>query len=290
MNQNKFIHVKEVGPRDGLQNISSIIPTEKKIDLIHHLISCGISYIEVTAFVSPKSIPQMADSMEVAKRLPINSNVTFGALVPNMKGLESALAFPQIREIAVFTAASETFNKKNINATIEESFCRFEPVVAQAVQKGLLVRGYVSTAFVCPYEGLIQPEKVIPVVDRLIAMGCHEVSIGDTIGKANPEMIHRLWELLEKRGWISRIAGHFHDTFHQALANVEAAMSWGTNIFDTSVAGIGGCPYAPGASGNLSTNVLVSFLHEKGYETGISVDQLSQASQFVNSSILAKSL
>ncbi len=279
------VQIKEVGPRDGLQNEKQSISTHDKILMIQKLIEAGVSYIEATAFVSPKAIPQMADANEVAKSLPKNSNVTFSALVPNIKGLDMAISHGVFQEIAIFTAASETFNQKNINASIAESFNRFQPVVEKAKANKLKVRGYVSTAFVCPFEGQIKPEQVIPVVEKLFDIGCYEVSIGDTIGKATPKDVDALFKIIEQRNWMSKVAGHFHDTYGMALSNVEACIKWGVSVFDTSVGGIGGCPYAPGASGNLATDDLVSFLDQKGISTGIDLDKLLKVSKFLQTFI-----
>lgn len=279
MTDKNFIQIKEMGPRDGLQNEKQEIATSQKIAMIHSLVESGVSYIEATAFVNPKAIPQMADAAQVAKSLQKSDAVTFSALVPNLRGLETALSSFAFSEIAVFTAASETFNQKNINATIDESFDRFEPVMKEAERKGIRVRGYVSTAFYCPYEGKIEPEQVLPVVNRLFDMGCYEVSIGDTIGKAIPEDIHQLFELCEQKHWISKLAGHYHDTYGLALSNVIASLKHGIKTFDTSVGGIGGCPYAPGAAGNLATEDLVFYLHQTGRATGIDLQKLVNVSK-----------
>lgn len=276
-----FIQIKEMGPRDGLQNEKQTISTADKIKLIEGLVEAGVSYIEATAFVSPKAIPQMADAVDVAKSLKTIQNVRYSALVPNLKGFEAAMDAYPFQEIAVFTAASETFNQRNINATIDESFERFAPVLQKAKERKMRVRGYVSTAFVCPYEGKISPDRVLPVVERLFEMGCYEVSIGDTIGKATPQDVDELLSLIEKEDWISKIAGHYHDTYGLALANVIESMEWGVNTFDTSVGGIGGCPYAPGAAGNLATNDLVYYLHASGMKTGIDLAKLQQVSEFM---------
>jgi hydroxymethylglutaryl-CoA lyase len=273
----KKVQIREMSVRDGLQNEKKIIPTAAKIELIQNLIDAGITYIEATAFVNPKSIPQMADAVEVAKQLPKNNNVTYSALVPNIKGLENALSAFDFKEIAVFTAASETFNQKNINTSIEGSFERFEPVIALAKSKNIRVRGYVSTAFVCPYEGKIKPEAVVPVIERLFNDGCHEVSIGDTIGKAIPEDVDALFKMIEKKNWIPNVAGHFHDTYGTALSNVLKCMEWGVSIFDSSAGGIGGCPYAPGAKGNVATETLVSHFDQAGIHTGINLQKLAFA-------------
>lgn len=281
MSDNKNITIWEVGPRDGLQNEKKIIPTASKIELIRKLIDAGVSHIEATAFVNPKAIPQMADAVDVAKSLPKNSSVHFSALVPNQKGFETALNAYPFQEIAVFTAASETFNQKNITTSIDGSFERFEPVMKAAHAKNIKVRGYVSTAFVCPYEGRVKPEDAMSVIGRLLDVGCYQVSIGDTIGKATPEDMDALFKLIDQKKWISKVAGHYHNTYGMALKNVETSMKWGVSTFDTSVGGIGGCPYAPGASGNLSTDDLVAYLHGHGYKTGIVEPKLAEVSRYL---------
>lgn len=275
----KKVQIREMSVRDGLQNEKKIIPTQEKLALIQDLIDAGISYIEATAFVSPKAIPQMADAIEVAKHLPKNKQVTFSALVPNIKGFENAMDAYPFQEIAVFTAASETFNQKNINTSIAGSFERFEPVVSAAKQKNIRVRGYVSTAFVCPYEGKIKADQVMPVIERLFDIGCYEVSIGDTIGKATPTDIDMLFSLIQEKGWISKCAGHYHDTYGNAVTNVLETLKWGVSVFDSSAGGIGGCPYAPGAKGNVSTEALVSQFNQMGIETGINLQKLAKASK-----------
>lgn len=221
MNEITHIQIREMGARDGLQNEKKIISTSIKLELIQNLIDAGVTYIEATAFVNPKSIPQMADAIEVAKHLPKKNNVIYSALVPNIQGFENAIQSYPFSEIAVFTAASETFNQKNINTSIAGSFERFIPVIEDAKQKKIRVRGYVSTAFVCPYEGKILPTKVLPVVEKLFELGCYEVSIGDTIGKATPDDVQILFKMFDENGWIPKIAGHFHDTYKNALENVK---------------------------------------------------------------------
>lgn len=280
-NKIQHIQIREMCVRDGLQNEKKFIPTEAKIQLIQNLIDAGITYIEATAFVSPKAIPQMADSSEVARQLPKNPNVTYSALVPNIQGFKNAMAAHDFKEIAVFTAASETFNQKNINTSIAGSFERFAPVIEAAKIKNVRVRGYVSTAFVCPYEGKIKSDAVIPVIQRLFDMGCYEVSIGDTIGKAEPDDVRTLFSIIAKKGWIPKTAGHFHDTYKTALQNVIAAMELGVSIFDSSAGGIGGCPYAPGAKGNVSTETLVSHFDQIGISTGIDMQKLQHAFKII---------
>ncbi|MCC7460387.1 MAG: hydroxymethylglutaryl-CoA lyase [Proteobacteria bacterium] len=285
----KNITIKEMSVRDGLQNEKTIISTDLKIELIEHLIEAGVSYIEATSFVSPKAVPQMADAAQVSTRLPQVSDVTYSALVPNEKGFEAMLQTKAYSEIAVFTAASETFNQKNINTSIAGSFERFEPVMKRAKEENIRVRGYVSTAFVCPYEGKIQPVQVIPVIQRLFDMGCYEVSIGDTIGKATPKDVDALFQLIDQKKWISNVAGHFHDTYGNAVENVLECLKWGVSTFDSSAGGIGGCPYAPGAKGNVSTESLVMKFDQMGLHTGIDLAKLSKASQTIARLISPKS-
>lgn len=273
----KKVQIREMSVRDGLQNEKKIIPTTAKIELINNLIEAGITYIEATAFVNPKAIPQMADAIEVAKHLPKNKNVTFSALVPNLRGFEDAISSFGFQELAVFTAASETFNLKNINTSIDGSFERFLPIMSIAKSRNIRIRGYVSTAFICPYEGKINPNTVMSLIERLFEVGCYEVSIGDTIGKATPHDVDVLFEKIEKKGWIPKVAGHFHDTYGIALSNVLACMEWGVSIFDSSAGGIGGCPYAPGAKGNISTELLVSYFDESEIHTGIDIQKLESA-------------
>lgn len=270
--------LKEVGPRDGLQNEKVLVPLRAKLRLIRDLAAAGLKYIEATAFVSPRAVPQLADAREVVRRLPRRKGVTFAALVPNLRGMEQALE-AGIDQVAVFTAASETFNRRNIRASVAESFRRFEPVLKLAGREGIPVRGYVSTAFVCPYEGPQTPRRVLSVVRRLFAIGCYEVSIGDTIGAATPTAVWRLFERLLGAFPARRLAGHFHDTRGLALANTLAAMQMGIRTFDSSVGGLGGCPYAPGASGNLATEDLLFALHGMGIQTGVSLSGILRASK-----------
>lgn len=284
----KNVTIKEMSVRDGLQNEKTIVPTDLKIQLIEHLIDAGISYIEATSFVSPKAVPQMTDAVEVSKRLPKSKGVTYSALVPNEKGYEAMLHTQAYNEIAVFTAASETFNQKNINTSIAGSFERFEPVMKRALQDKIRVRGYVSTAFVCPYEGKIQPAQVIPVIQKLFDLGCYEVSIGDTIGKATPQDVDALFNLIDQKKWNAKVAGHFHDTYGNAVLNVLECLEWGVSTFDSSAGGIGGCPYAPGAKGNVSTEALVQKFDQMGIHTGIDLAKLSRASQTISRLISPK--
>src|SRR5581483_10425268 len=250
------VKVVEVGPRDGLQNEKVTIPTEAKVEYITALADAGLKVIEAGAFVSPKWVPQMADSAEVYRDIPKDPGVEFPVLVPNMKGLERAIE-AGVKSIAIFTAASDTFNKRNINMTIDESFANYAPVAARALEEGMRVRGYVSTAFGSPYEGDVPPEKVLEVVARLLDLGCYEVSVGDTIGVGTPMQVQGVIGMLLQVIPASRLAMHFHDTRGTALANALASLEMGIAAFDGSSGGLGGCPYAPGASGNLATEDLV---------------------------------
>jgi hydroxymethylglutaryl-CoA lyase len=264
------IRIVEVGPRDGLQNQAELVPTEVKIAFVDALSACGFDEIEVSSFVSPKWIPQLADAAEVFAGIRRAPGVVYMALVPNEEGLERAQA-AKADKVAVFTAASETFSRKNTNASIAETLRRFEPVVANA---GVPVRGYISTAFHCPFEGPIAPAKVLPVARALIDLGCTELSIGDTIGKATPDEVRHLLELLIPLEPPVRLALHLHDTYGQAVDNARAALAMGIKTFDASAGGIGGCPYAPGAPGNVATEALVAAFAGR---TGIDPKQLDVA-------------
>jgi hydroxymethylglutaryl-CoA lyase len=274
------VKIVEVGPRDGLQNEKVTIPTQAKIDFITALSDAGLRVIEAGAFVSPKWVPQMADTADVYRDIPKDPGVDYPVLVPNLKGLERAIE-AGVQSIAVFTASSETFNKRNINMSIEESFANYAPVVARATAERIRVRGYVSTAFGCPYEGEVPPEKVLEVCARLLDLGCYEVSVGDTIGVGTPLQVQGVIGLLRDVIPASRLAMHFHDTRGTALANTLAAMEMGIATFDASAGGLGGCPYAPGASGNLATEDLVYMLDGMGIETGVSLGRLVQASSII---------
>jgi len=260
-----MIRIVEVGPRDGLQSEKAAVPTDVKVAYIDALSAAGLPEIEASAFVSPQWVPQLADAEEVFRRIRRAPGVVYSALVPNEKGLERALA-ARVGKVAVFTAASETFNRKNINATIAESLQRFQPVLRGARAAGLPVRGYVSTAFWCPYEGRIAPAAVVDVCRRLIEAGVDELSIGDTIGKAEPDEVKALLEALAPVAPPSSLALHFHDTYHRAIRNAQAARALGVRTFDSSAGGIGGCPYAPGASGNVATEALIEALRAEGAE------------------------
>ncbi len=270
------ITVYEVGPRDGLQNEARVVPTDDKLRFIQLLADAGLSRIEATSFVSPRWIPALADAAEVVARLPARPGLAYGVLVPNEKGLQRLLdvrgrpgASAAQVDAAVFLSASETHNRKNVNKTVEETFAAFDAVVAPALAAGVRVRGYVSTAWGCPYEGAVDPGRVVAIAERLLAMGCYQVSLGDTIGVGTPSQTRRLLDLLLRGTPPERLALHMHDTRGTALANVLVGLEAGLTTFDASVGGLGGCPYAPGAAGNLATEDLVYMLHGMGYETGI---------------------
>jgi len=274
------VRVVEVGARDGLQNEPTFVPTEVKIRFIEMLAEAGLPVVEATSFVSPRWVPQLADAEQVLlgiRRLP---SVRYPVLVPNLKGLERALA-AGAREIALFTAASETFCQKNLNRTIEQSLQEFEQVAREARQAGLWIRAYISTAFVCPYEGTIRPEQVLPVVERLLEIGVDEISLGDTIGAAVPTQVAQLTERLQGLLPLEKTAYHFHDTYGMALANVLMAMQLGVQIFDSSAGGLGGCPFAPGAAGNLATEDLLYMLDGMGIETGVDRQKVAEAARFI---------
>jgi hydroxymethylglutaryl-CoA lyase len=273
------VTVVEVGPRDGLQNEPGVVPVEAKVAFIEALAAAGLPAVEVTAFVSPKAIPQLADGEDVFRRVRRVAGVRYPVLVPNEKGMDRAEAVG-VREIAVFTAASETFNRRNINASVEESFTRFGPVIARAKRVGMRVRGYVSCAFGCPYEGAVRPEAAAEVSARLVASGCDEVSVGDTIGVGVPTQVPEVvGRAVEAGVSVERLALHFHDTRGTALANVVEGIRSGVRIFDASAGGLGGCPYAPGASGNVATEDLLYLLHGMGWEAGVSLPGVLAATE-----------
>jgi hydroxymethylglutaryl-CoA lyase len=274
------VKIVEVGPRDGLQNEKVTIPTDAKVAYITALGDAGLRVIEAGAFVSPRWVPQMADTAEVFREIPKDPGVEYPVLVPNMRGLERALE-SGVTSIAIFTAASETFNSRNINMSIDESFDNYSPVAAKAREEGLRIRGYVSTAFGCPYEDEVPPEKVLEVAARLLDLGCYEVSIGDTIGVGTPLQVQGVIGMLLQVIPASKLAMHFHDTRGVALANTLAALEMGITAFDSSAGGLGGCPYAPGASGNLATEDLVYMLDRMGIDTGVNLHRLVQASSII---------
>jgi hydroxymethylglutaryl-CoA lyase len=280
----KKVKVKEVGPRDGLQNEKTFISTEDKISWINHLSQTGLNYIEITSFVNPKWIPALADAVEVAKGIKRVEGVTYAALVPNRKGLERALE-ANVDETAVFMSASQTHNQKNINKSIEDTFPVLKEVVQDSLAAGKSVRGYVSTVFGCPYEGMVDIEAVIRVSDALFDMGIEELSLGDTIGVANPKQVQEVLEVLLKRFPAEKLAMHFHDTRGTALANILASLDMGMTTFDGAIGGLGGCPYAPGASGNLATDDLLYMLDGMGIQTGINSEKLLDAAHFIQEKI-----
>ena len=279
---NKFIKLVEVGPRDGLQNEKSTVSTADKIVLTDLLSETGFMLIEATSFVSPKWVPQLADASEVMAGITRADNVRYMALTPNIPGFERARA-AGVDEIAVFAAASETFSQKNINCTIEESLNRFIPVINAAKAEGIAVRGYISTVVHCPYEGAIAPEPVLPIAEQLLEMGCYEISLGDTTGQGTPQTVSALLSHLTKALPPALLAGHFHDTNHQAVANVMTSLDFGLRCFDSAVSGLGGCPYAPGAKGNVSTRAVAEALHKEGWQTDLDMAKLTQAESHITS-------
>lgn len=274
------VSIVEVGPRDGLQNEKVSIPTDVKVDFITALVDAGLRTVEVGAFVHPKWVPQMADTAEVYRQIPKDPGVDYPVLVPNLRGLERAIEVG-VKSISIFTAASDTFNRRNINMSIDESFVNFAPVMDRARSEGLRVRGYVSCTLGCPYEGEVPPERVLEVAARLLDIGCYEVSIGDTIGVGTPLQVQGLIGLLLQVIPPSKLAMHFHDTRGTALANTLAALEMGIATFDASAGGLGGCPYAPGASGNLATEDLVYLLNGLGIPSGVDLDRLVAASKVI---------
>lgn len=284
------IKVTEVGPRDGLQNEKGFLSTSVKFRFIQLLLESGIQNIEATSFVKPEAIPQLADSRELSELLNLkdkgfqSQGIHFSCLTPNLRGYQSAIE-SGFREVAVFTAASEAFTKKNMNKTIRESLEAFGEIFREAKKDQVRVRGYISTIVACPYEGWIQPEKVLELVDRLLDSGAYEISLGETIGRATPDRLERVLEILLKSYPAHLFAGHYHDTFGLALANVQKSLEMGIRSFDSSAGGLGGCPYAKGAAGNLATEDLVYLLEVEGYDTGISLSKLGQASRFMEESL-----
>lgn len=275
------VRLVEVGPRDGLQNESQPISVADKVMLVNELTDAGLGYIEVGSFVSPKWVPQMAGSAQVFANIARKDGVTYAALAPNMRGFEDALA-AGVKEVAVFAAASEAFSQRNINCSISESLDRFLPIMEAARLHGIKVRGYVSCVLGCPYEGDVDPKQVAAVANELIAVGCYEVSLGDTIGTGTPGATRELFNTVAGQIPRGRLAGHFHDTYGQALANIYASLEEGIQVFDSSVAGLGGCPYAKGASGNVASEDVLYMLNGLGIETGIDLDKLIAAGQRIS--------
>jgi hydroxymethylglutaryl-CoA lyase len=273
------VTIFEMGPRDGLQNEPARIRTADKIALVNKLSACGFSKIEVTSFVSPKWVPQMADAAEVLAGITRAPGVRYGALTPNLRGFEAALA-AGADEVAVFASASEGFSRANINCSIAQSLDRFAPVMEAALAVGMPVRGYVSCVTDCPFDGPVSPALVSDVAEALQAMGCYEISLGDTIGQGRPETIRAMLEAVLAVVPAARLAGHYHDTAGRALANIEASLDLGLRVFDAAVGGLGGCPYAPGAAGNVATESVVDLLAAKGFVTGIDRARLAEAAAF----------
>jgi hydroxymethylglutaryl-CoA lyase len=274
------VKIVEVGPRDGLQNEPGEVPTAVKLELIERLADAGLPAVEATAFVSPKWVPQMADHTEVLERIRRKPGVSYPVLTPNLKGFEAARA-AGATEVAIFGAASEAFSRKNINCSIAESLDRFRPVAEAAQKANVKVRGYVSCVLGCPYEGEVAPQRVADVAGALFEMGCYEVSLGDTIGVGTPGKTKAMIEACARRVPMERLAGHYHDTYGQALANIYASLELGVRTFDASVAGLGGCPYAAGASGNVATEDVVYMLHGLGMNTGVDLDRLVGIGQWI---------
>jgi hydroxymethylglutaryl-CoA lyase len=278
------VTIKEVGPRDGLQNEKTVIKTEDKIEWINRLSQTGLKHIEITSFVNPKWIPPLADALEVATGITRAEGVTYSALVPNMRGLEGALK-ANLDEVAVFMSATETHNLKNINKSISDTFPVLKEVVDEALKAGKIVRGYVSTVFGCPYEGTTDVKQVVYVAEKLLEMGIHELSLGDTIGVANPRQVQEVLEVLLKTIPADKLAMHFHDTRGTALANVVVSLQMGITTFDGALGGLGGCPYAPGASGNVATDDMLYMLHGMGIETGVDLGKMIDAAKYMETRI-----
>ena len=274
------VKMVEVGPRDGLQNEKKTVPTDVKVELIDRLAAAGLPVVEAGSFVSPKWVPQMADTAEVMKRIHRRDGVSYPVLVPNMKGLEAAIA-AGAAEIAGFAAATETFSQKNTNCTIAESLTRQTTVCRAAIDAGLRVRGYISVVLGCPYEGDVKPAQVAEVVARLWDMGCYEISLGDTVGMGTPAKTQRMIEAVCAHVPVEKLGGHFHDTYGQAIANILASLEMGMATFDSSVAGLGGCPYSPGATGNVATEDVLYMLDGMGIETGVDMNALLDAAEFI---------
>jgi hydroxymethylglutaryl-CoA lyase len=275
------VRIVEVGPRDGLQNEKQIVPTATKLELIRRLSAAGLRDIEVTSFVAPKWVPQMADHAEVMKGLPRDGGVTCSVLTPNLKGFEAAVA-AGAREVAVFAAASEGFSRKNINCSIAESIDRFVPILEAARSAGVRVRGYVSCVVGCPYDGAIEPRVVADVAAKLRELGCYEISLGDTIGIGTPASVLRMLDAVAKNVPVEDLAGHYHDTYGMAIANIYASYQYGVRTFDAAVAGLGGCPYAKGATGNVATEDVVYLLEGLGCDTGVDLGALRDVAAWIN--------
>jgi hydroxymethylglutaryl-CoA lyase len=279
MADDKHVTIFEVGARDGLQNEKTMIASEQKIELINRLSECGFSKIEATAFVSPKWVPQMADAKEVMAGITRHKDIDYAVLTPNLKGYELAKN-AKADEVAIFGSASEGFSKANVNASIAETIERFLPITQQAHEDGIPVRGYISCVTDCPYDGETSPDKVAWMAEQLFEAGCYEISLGDTIGQATPEKIVAMLNAVLDVVPAEKLAGHYHDTAGRALSNIEASLEKGLRTFDTSVGGLGGCPYAPGAAGNVATGAVVKMLAKLEFETGIDLTKLSEVESF----------
>lgn len=278
------VKIVEVGPRDGLQNEKQVVPTEIKIELIERLAEAGLPVIEATSFVSPKWVPQMGDNTAVLQGIRRRPGTVYAALTPNLQGFDAAVQ-AGASEVAIFAAASESFSRKNINCSIAESLKRFEPIVSAASALEIRVRGYVSCVVGCPYEGDIAPEQAASVARTLYDMGCYEVSLGDTIGVGNPASVGRMIEACARKIPVEHLAGHYHDTYGMAIANIHASLQLGMATFDSSLAGLGGCPYAKGASGNVATEDVVYLLHGLGIETGVNLATLAAIGDWISSAL-----
>lgn len=279
-----LVEIYEVGPRDGLQNERAPIPTEDKIALIDRLSACGFRRIEVASFVSPKWVPRMADGAEVLSGIRRARGTRYVALTPNLRGFEAAVA-AGVDEVAIFASASEGFSRANINCSIEESLQRFVPVAEAAAEEGLPLRGYVSCVTDCPYDGPTDPAQVARVADSLERLGCDEISLGDTLGRGTPERVDAMLAAVLEVVPAEKLAGHFHDTGGRALENIAVALERGLRVFDASIAGLGGCPYAPGAAGNVATEAVHAFLEARGHPTGLDADRLAEAAAFARALI-----
>ena len=280
-----FVKVVEVGPRDGLQNERNIVPTEVKVEFINKLSESGLKNIEVTSFVSPKWVPQMADNAQIYQKISKKPNISYPVLVPNMKGLEDAMRV-NVREIAIFLAASETFSMKNTNCSIDNSMKKARTVIEEALKHDIKVRGYISCIVGCPYEGQVQTKAITNLAAFMLQCGCYEISLGDTIGVGSPNKIKNvLYELEHVSNDMNKFAIHCHDTYGQALVNIYASLECGIRTFDSSVAGLGGCPYAAGASGNVATEDLLYFLHGQNLETGVDLNKIVKIGEFISSQL-----
>lgn len=286
-NFSNYVKIVEVGPRDGLQNEKKILPSTVKIDFINKLSETGLTSIETTSFVSSKWIPQMSDNSEVFKNINKKSNINYPVLVPNLRGLEQAMLMG-VKEIAIFSSASETFSLKNINCTIDESIQRYEEVITQAKRDSLKIRGYISCIAGCPYEGDIKSSAVAKLSETMLSLGCYEVSLGDTIGIGTPKKIKNVLNEVKRifpNQDLSNFALHCHDTYGQGIGNIYSSLDYGIRVFDSSVGGLGGCPYADGASGNIATEDLIYFLHGEGFITGIQLDKIVDIGKWINNEL-----